>query len=129
MPVSTLAIYDERNMPHPTIRHTKCDILIEKRNGIRCRLCNEYRYIIMTKLIIYNNGNNYYTRPTLHSLGSKIKSCDGTPQHKSIHTNIRYLSTPERRQRMDSYQEKKKALKAKVHELKKFIVCFNSIFF
>lgn len=29
MPVSTLAIYDERNMPHPTIWLTKCDILIE----------------------------------------------------------------------------------------------------
>lgn len=85
MPVSTLAIYDERNMPHPTIRHTKCDILIEKGNGIRCRVCNEYRYIIMTRLIIYNNGNNYYTTPTLHSLASKIKSCDGTPHHKSIH--------------------------------------------
>ena len=119
MPVSTLAIYDERNMPHPTIRHTKCDILIEKGNGVRCRVCNEYRYIIMTRLIIYNNGNNYYTRPTLHSLASKIKSCDGTPHHKSIHTNIRYLSTPERRQRMDSYREMKKALTAKVDELKR----------
>ena len=70
-------------------------------------------------------------RPTLHSLASKVKSCSDGPCHDSLHTNIRYLSSPEKRQRIATYRDKKKALTAKVVELKrKFVisVLLNFIF-
>ena len=49
---STVAYYDDRPLPHPTIRHTMCEMFVSDESGVHCSSCENYRLCAMILLII-----------------------------------------------------------------------------
>ena len=97
---STVAILDDRSLPSPTIRHNDCSLLISK-DAIRCHSCNNYRRTLHAMLSRYQT--------TADSVG-KIQT--------TSHTNYRYLSTPEKHQRMALLHKDSRAANMKIDRLK-----------
>ena len=82
-----VAYYDQR---HSTVRHVKCMWkLPEASTGSRCQHCKQYRSVLRSAL---------YRLLKQEQQGTK--SCD-----PSSHTNYRYLSTPEKLERIKNLHE------------------------
>ncbi len=77
-----VASYDSRALPVPTIRHSECALVVAKEGSLRCQKCTDYRR-------------------TLNGMASRVclsKSAERTAP--SSHTNYRYLSSPEKVDRL-----------------------------
>lgn len=82
-----------------TIRHVKCNIIIENTDG-RCETCKQFR-------------------KTLFSLVSRYKKGKSTPV--SVHTNLRYLTSPQKTERLRQLQSEKRTLQKNIARLKERI--------
>ena len=99
-----VAYHNARALPEPTIRHNECAVILA-RDGSRvdrCQRCTDYRR-------------------TLHAMVSR----QSQSQHKSIsnatlssHTNYRYLSTPEKIERLGSLHHENRSAQKKLQRLR-----------
>jgi hypothetical protein len=96
---NVIAFFDERQLPYPTIRYSKCHIFIEKGYN-RCLKCEEHR-------------------ATLHSFVSRSKKQhhSQTPISTSSHINYRFMTPSEKDFHMHALQREKRALQLKVKRL------------
>ena len=93
-----VAVYDTRALPTPTIHHKQCPILVHLQFS-RCASCTTYRR-------------------TLHAMVSN-SSCPQNDQVSfvSSRTNYRFLSTPEKIQRMKNLHKENRLAQLKISRL------------
>ena len=92
-----VAVFDTRPLPAPTIRHQECSLLIAK-GSVRCAICTHYRH-------------------SLNAMLGRSKSTEDKVATTS-HTNYRYLSTPEKHQRMALLHKENRVAGMKVKRMK-----------
>ena len=83
--------------PHPTIRHSDCELVLFSEGADRCRKCNDYR-------------------STLHALCSRESR--RTKPDRSSHANYRYLSTPEKIDRLYDLRHESRIAQKKMDRLR-----------
>ena len=91
-----IARYDSRLLPSPTIRHCHCSILLDS-EAPRCLVCSDYRRV-------------------LHAMMSRTSTSDKTVT--SSHANYRYLTTPEKVDRLRHLHKENRTAKLKIQRMK-----------
>ena len=97
---AVVAYLDEMILPHPTVRHSKCKLLISEKGG-RCSLCSQHRCSLRAMISQQKAARN-------------IDRAD-----PSSHVNYRFLSDEEPRMRLQQLQSKVRAESKKVERLRK----------
>ena len=100
-PGSTVTAYfDTTSFQCPTVRHSNCAILLSQEDNVRCNQCTTHRLSLGVMA-------------SRHSLQrSKERSAP------SSHTNFRYLSTPEKVERLRQLHQCNRSAQKKLHRLK-----------
>ncbi len=89
----------EKNVITETVRHVKCHQLVEGKDE-RCNICKQFRKL-------------------LQSLVSRYRRTNSTP--RSIHTNFRYLTSPQKTERLKQFQREKRLLLKNIGRMKEKI--------
>ena len=93
------AFLDERALPQPTIRHSECALLLSEEDPVRCRWCDVYRQ-------------------TLRVMTCRHRQSQEQAQNTSApssHTNYKYLSTPEKVDRLRRLHDDSRCLQKKLY--------------
>ena len=93
------AYHDTRAVPQPTVRHSKCPLL-SKKAASRCHCCTTYRRTL---------GVMASRQCKRHSLERVVPSS---------HTNYRYLTTPEKVDRLRQLHQDSRSSQRKIQHLK-----------
>ena len=91
-----VAYHDTRSFSEPTIRHSDCEMILSSKGVDRCQKCTDYR-------------------STLHALASR--ECRRTKPDRTSHTNYRYLSTPEKLDRLHELCRENRLAHMKIERL------------
>ena len=91
-----VAVLDKRPIPEETIRHNECTLLLPQSDPNRCQKCMQYRETL--RITVFRHDRK---EPTDRSAPSS-------------HTNYRYLSTPEKLDRLRHWHDKSRALQKKI---------------
>ena len=94
------AYHDTRALPQPTVRHSKCPLLLSKEAASRCHCCTTYRRTL---------GVMASRQCKRHSLERVVPSS---------HTNYRYLTTPEKVDRLRQLHQDSRSSQRKIQHLK-----------
>ena len=95
---NAVAFLDERALPQPTIRHSECALLLSEEDPVRCQRCDVYRR-------------------TLRVMTCRHRRSQEQAQNTSApssHTNYRYLSTPEKVDRLRRLHDDSRCLQKKL---------------
>ena len=92
-----VAYHDTRSFLEPTIRHSDCEMILSSKGVDRCQKCTDYR-------------------STLHALASR--ECRRTKPDRTSHTNYRYLSTPEKLDRLHDLRRENRLAQMKIERLR-----------
>ena len=93
-----VAYHDTQSLPHPTIRHSDCELVVlSSRRASRCWKCNQYR-------------------TSLHALASRENN--HTTSNRTSHANYRYLSTPEKIDRLHELSHENRLAMMKIKRLR-----------
>ncbi len=96
-----VAYRDEVTLPHPTVRHIKCELLVQSGNLTkRCKSCSEHRH-------------------SLRSMLSQKKPGTSSRTDTTSHVNYRYLTDQEKTVRLHHLHEQVRAASRKVEKLTK----------
>ena len=76
-----MAYRDTQTLPHPTVRHSECSLLLSKDTKVRCETCTGHRQ-------------------SLNILAKRLKERAGTLTDPLSHANYRYLSEQEKDERL-----------------------------
>ena len=90
--MNAVAYYDERDLPCPTIRHIKCEYIVEVPGC--CKFCDEYRLHI--RFLESKFHTLFPIRSTSHVLTSRAMLSSISDTNSDSHVNFRYLSAAER---------------------------------
>ena len=93
---------DRATLPHPTIRHGGCDMILPADASVaRCKNCTEYRKSLRSQCSRYRK---------------RTESCSSRTDPSS-HINLRYLQAPEKDERIRKLHDATRALSRKVSRL------------
>lgn len=111
--MNIVAYYDNRDLPCPTIRHIKCEYIVEVSR--RCKFCADYRLHIKFRTTFHAS---FSIRPTLHVLASRSKPLlSSSATNSDSHVNFRYLSAAERKVRLRNLHQRNNILQMKIDRL------------
>ena len=101
-----VASLDSRPLPCPTIRHSQCELLVISDTS-RCVSCREYRHILLMMS----------RRATLSQSRCATLSQSTEKTASSSHANYRYLSTPEKHERMKNLHQESRVVRKRLLRL------------
>ena len=99
---TSVAYRDDQHLPHPTIRHIKCSLILPSSRTVhRCSNCVKHRATMFSQLRRHITNSSF-------ALSKSISS----------HINYRYLTSPEKMQRLHSLQNERRNLLKRLIRLK-----------